>query len=254
MNEEKLNDDLRQLGYDPEIFGLKGKLLAAELYGKEMDKREAALREENNFLEGRNSLLLDLVKKKREVLRRIACSAPCKDGHESFNTPGQPCDQRLASEALSEAEGVLAKLSARVLGRKEMKLEDQVCSLELAKRLKELGVKQESLFYWHPEDYAARRRDIPPKWFLVDSKCLHPHLRNGEACSAFTVGELGEILPKGFSSGFRDISAGFRCTCRSKTIRAIYGRNEADARAKMLIHLLENKPVPAGTDGVLEGK
>ena len=30
-----------------------------------------------------------------------------------------------------------------------MKLEDQVCSLELAKKLKELGVKQDSLFYWN---------------------------------------------------------------------------------------------------------
>ena len=30
-----------------------------------------------------------------------------------------------------------------------MKLEKQVCSLELAKRLKELDVKQESLWYWH---------------------------------------------------------------------------------------------------------
>ena len=29
-----------------------------------------------------------------------------------------------------------------------MKLEQQVCSLELAQKLKELGVKQESLFYW----------------------------------------------------------------------------------------------------------
>jgi hypothetical protein len=44
-----------------------------------------------------------------------------------------------------------------------MKLEDQVCSLELAKRLQELGVKRESLFYWHEEqghkgktDYQSR--------------------------------------------------------------------------------------------------
>jgi len=29
-----------------------------------------------------------------------------------------------------------------------MKLEDQVCSLELPKRLHELGFREESLFYW----------------------------------------------------------------------------------------------------------
>jgi len=29
-----------------------------------------------------------------------------------------------------------------------MKIEEQVCALELAKRIKELGVKQESRFYW----------------------------------------------------------------------------------------------------------
>ena len=30
-----------------------------------------------------------------------------------------------------------------------MKLEQQVCSLELAKELKKLGVKQKSEFYWY---------------------------------------------------------------------------------------------------------
>jgi hypothetical protein len=29
-----------------------------------------------------------------------------------------------------------------------MELEKQVCNLELAQKLKKLGVKQESLFYW----------------------------------------------------------------------------------------------------------
>jgi len=29
-----------------------------------------------------------------------------------------------------------------------MKLEDQVCSFKLAKKLKKLRVKQDSLFYW----------------------------------------------------------------------------------------------------------
>jgi hypothetical protein len=32
-----------------------------------------------------------------------------------------------------------------------MKLEDQVCSLDPAKRFKELGIKQESIFVWFKE-------------------------------------------------------------------------------------------------------
>ena len=36
-----------------------------------------------------------------EALEKIARSAPRIEGHMSFNTPGQICDQRIASEALT---------------------------------------------------------------------------------------------------------------------------------------------------------
>ena len=41
-----------------------------------------------------------------------------------------------------------------------MKLEDQVCSLELAKRLKELGVTQETLCYWVEPVYSTVKMPI----------------------------------------------------------------------------------------------
>ena len=40
--------------------------------------------------------------KAKEALNKIRTSAPCKKDHESFNTPGQLCDQRLAEQALKE--------------------------------------------------------------------------------------------------------------------------------------------------------
>jgi len=66
-----------------------------------------------------------------------------------------------------------------------MKLENQVCSLKLAKKLKGLGVKQKSLFWWDTNDAFQ-------EWFLRQP--LEP--RNKMiAVSAFTVAELGEMLP-----------------------------------------------------------
>lgn len=125
-----------------------------------------------------------------------------------------------------------------------MKLEDQVCSLELAKRLKELGVKQESYFYW-VEDRG--------EWVVRRNRSLgFVHLLN---CSAFTVGELGEMLPEDTPSD--------RTACWMQVSEdgdetywdnvndgegvpdphIIRGGTEADMRAKMLIYLIENKLV-----------
>jgi hypothetical protein len=41
-----------------------------------------------------------------------------------------------------------------------MKLEQQVCSLELVKKLKEFGVKQESIWFWEAHADGAGRPKI----------------------------------------------------------------------------------------------
>lgn len=114
-----------------------------------------------------------------------------------------------------------------------MKIEDQVCSVELAKRLKELGVKQESAFYWD----------------IIDKNCVFSgygnvkenNLRNW--CSAFTVAELGEMLPSQYLSCFRDETGWFGYNISpTKEWKEMYPcTTEANARAKMLIYLIENK-------------
>lgn len=70
-----------------------------------------------------------------------------------------------------------------------MKLEDQVTSIELSKRLKELGVKQESIFVW--EWFNDTFYGVKYFPFVVV-----PSQFNGyKTYSAFTVAELIEMLP-----------------------------------------------------------
>ncbi len=122
-----------------------------------------------------------------------------------------------------------------------MKLESQVVSLEIAKKLKELGVKQESSKYWcrgktngDIQLYNEPLTYIPlTKGDFRQQQCEH--------FSAFTVAELGLLLPqltKSWQSAFGWYSenpsiAGDRTILPYDT--------EADARGKCLTYLLENK-------------
>jgi hypothetical protein len=122
-----------------------------------------------------------------------------------------------------------------------MILEQQVCSLELAKRLKELGVKQESYFHWkHLTDSPTGPID---KWVLVDYKGSS-FSYSFYHISAFTVAELGEMLPRGYISGQSKNDGGhFFCRPDAGGKAADHftiASTEADARAKMLIYLLEH--------------
>lgn len=121
-----------------------------------------------------------------------------------------------------------------------MNLSDQVCSLELAKKLKELGVNTESYFYWFKlsdkDNY-----DLSESWQIAD-------LERFDMISAFTVGELGELLP-GWNPFPKYLwmakSAEFEIQYRNDHTEQLSqyfsGDKEADIRAKMLIYLIENE-------------
>lgn len=133
-----------------------------------------------------------------------------------------------------------------------MKLEDQVCSLDLAKRLNELGVKQDSLFYWgwyEPLDDIVRQRG-GHLWRLslglnTPADC-YALAEPDERYAAFTVAELGEMLPQGCAS-FKSLKDGEWVITPSYSlekeldVKDMYAKTEAEARAAMLIYLLENK-------------
>lgn len=122
-----------------------------------------------------------------------------------------------------------------------MKLSDQVCSLKLSKRLKELGVEQTALSFWNNEV-------DPPKVIFSGYEVA----QYGGFCSAFTVAELGELL-KPFKlpyiyradDGYKwriqeDEIHNFDYEKMGKAIDFYYSNTEANARAKMLIYLIEN--------------
>jgi len=119
-----------------------------------------------------------------------------------------------------------------------MKLENQVCSLELAKKLKELGVKQESLWWWNIYNQNGCDAMITLN---------RPERKGDYCCSAFTVTELGEMLPNYVGgqeiSTRKDVDNNYWCELLGDDTKEKYFKSnaEANARAKMLIYLIENK-------------
>lgn len=120
-----------------------------------------------------------------------------------------------------------------------MKLEQQVVSLEIAKKLKDLGVEQKSLWYWVYDEkditHQVIRNEEP---FISDYQIKY---------SAFTVAELGELLPKDSHYDHCSTVKGYqwRVCAHDRAYRGELGRafadTEADSRAKMLIYLKEHK-------------
>jgi hypothetical protein len=125
-------------------------------------------------------------------------------------------------------------------------IEHQVCSYELATRLAELGVRQESVFWW-----------IDGKLTYAGGRASHV-LRPG-GIAAFTVAELGAMLPDEViipaKNGklhthwlrfgrYRGAGHRFWCAYPGGTARTTIEERaltEANARAQLLISLLEHQ-------------
>ncbi len=126
-------------------------------------------------------------------------------------------------------------------------LENLVCSVEESKKLKELGVRQQSRFYWTPEDDGNLIRDSRP-----------------EGLSAFTEDELENMLPKTIEYKARDqiegewrhhvFSAGRNLDTDEWYVMysdpkypdkpplcSIYSGTKVTALVKMIVYLIENE-------------
>ena len=124
-------------------------------------------------------------------------------------------------------------------------LEKQLVSLELARRLHQLGLPQGCLWSW-VEDHRSGECSLLP----TSSRCL----RHFGKYAAPTVAETGTWLPP-HSRSEKDPKHEWVCWSPlpyeaddGLDSHLVSDANEADARAKMLIYLIENRIVRPGEE------
>lgn len=137
-----------------------------------------------------------------------------------------------------------------------MKMENQVCTYEQAIKLMEAGINIDSEYRWF---FAVRKKTeehIPP---ILSTTCpFDLRTFNTGSIPAYTTSELGVMLPeelihsnsisnlkqwtyceKGFICDFRLIYRNNHDPNKTFPENPIYAKTEAEARAKILIYLLE---------------
>ena len=121
-----------------------------------------------------------------------------------------------------------------------MNISNQLVSFNLSKKLEKLGVDQSSYFGWY-------KADDEKELFVCSHDYFDDVMGSGvkELCAAFTVAELGNKLKDYVEmphyDGKVDKDWYFWNDKRKKILLNV--KTEANARAKMVIYLLENKLV-----------
>jgi|GEM_PF-1997076 len=158
-----------------------------------------------------------------------------------------------------------------------MKLEDQVCSLEYAKKLKELGIEKESLFIYFEQSWIIQGNEVLETRSFIRINDFTTFIDDSmKTFSAYTAGELLRLIPNGLALNHGEPFNSFRFNLAKSvkveqtspiTLKAIYlpnyfcdtmnpespnpwftqtlipncwDENCANALAKALIYLLEN--------------
>lgn len=116
-----------------------------------------------------------------------------------------------------------------------MKLEDQLVSLELAKKLKANGYIQEGLWWWFTDGCEAH--STLPLFFYLATERINPN--DYKYYVAPTVAELGKRLPHRYFS-WRMVNDKWGCSFMFQTdYPKTDSDTEANARAKMLLYLIK---------------
>lgn len=132
-----------------------------------------------------------------------------------------------------------------------MELSKQVCSLEISKKLKEMGMKQDGIYvYLHVPEKINQYTHRKEHWKLIPEKVTRGGFSN--TVSAFSVAELGEMLPKvltwegkkywinfGYFHGVPTVIYDID-EPKWERLLVVEGDTEADARGRTLIHLIED--------------
>ena len=121
-----------------------------------------------------------------------------------------------------------------------MNIESQVTSLELSKKLKEIGVKQESENYFHYCEECKNEYENYKGEFL-------DYKGHSESTSVFTIYELLEIIPKEINYYFLHINniddewyIYYEDAYGTLNSKQTSDKSMANSLAMMIIYLVEN--------------
>lgn len=134
-----------------------------------------------------------------------------------------------------------------------MKIENQVCTIEQAKTLKELGISQDSYFHWQHYPKTTYREE---SLGIVNPLSKEGITDAGESWSAFSSAELGEMLIVDDDTHFTETrynehGGEWETITHKRTedeqnegfamIDGSIGSTEAESKAEALLYLLEKR-------------